>query len=282
MDPNWHPGWAKERRMPDFFEPDPSKPASYSNLGPDQFSYVWGNVPAIDCLNLSNNEGATASTKNFKLCFAGITSIMIQLKCFHIDRSTASGDIRNLVRTVNSLPENYTGQCDILFNDIDPRVVGRNLVVLWALLNPALPIEDVAELAMHLMYSSRLTSPMSAFLSRGLSVIRDLTYGDDLSIPFGGVGKLKAVLMPGNLDIVTEMLESRYGQRAAENSYSFVMCNAARRDYTDRYLDTLEPAHRLAFTHYRSTGILVPFSFNTNDFCEPNRQVSNPFSRYVC
>ncbi|KAG6830397.1 hypothetical protein H0H93_014061 [Arthromyces matolae] len=263
MDPNWHPGWAKERRMPHFIEPDPSKPASYSDFGLNHFSYLWGNVPAIDCLNLSNNEGATASTKDFKLCFA------------------ASGDIRNLVRTVNSLPKNYTGQCDILFNDNDPRVVGRNLVVLWALLIPALPIEDAAELAMHLMYSSRLTGPMSAFLSRGLSVIRDLTYGDDLSIPFGGVGKLKAVLMPGDLDIVTEMLKSRYGQRAAEHSYSFVMCNAARRDYTDRYLDTLEPAHRLAFTHYRSTGILVPFSLNTNDFCEPNRQVSNPFSRYV-
>jgi hypothetical protein len=34
-------------------------------------NYVWGNVPAIDCLNIPRNEGLDASTTDLKLCFAG-------------------------------------------------------------------------------------------------------------------------------------------------------------------------------------------------------------------
>ncbi|KAG6818498.1 hypothetical protein H0H93_004552, partial [Arthromyces matolae] len=162
-----------------------------------------------------------------------------------------SGDLRNLIRTVNGLPEDYAGQCDILFNDINPFVVGYNIVVLWALLNPSLEPDEAAELALHLMYSSMLTPSMSDFLSRNLSVLHDLNRGRHSSVATTGEGKLVIKLQPGDLDVIMEMLQSK--------------------DYSDRYLNALEPAHRLGFTHYRSSGILAPFSLDISTFSEPNR-----------
>ncbi|KAG6816033.1 hypothetical protein H0H93_008656 [Arthromyces matolae] len=257
MSSDWLPAWAKEGREPDFMEPGSSGP-SYTSFGHLKSAYLWGNLPAIDCLNLPHNEGSSAKMKDFKLCFG-------------VPLESASGDLRNLIRTVNGLPEDYAGQCDILFNDINPLVVGHNIVVLWALLNPGLEQDEAAELALHLMYSSMLTSSMSDFLSRSLSVLHDFNRGRHFSVATVGEGKLIIMLRPGDLDVTIEMLQSRYGQSAAANSYSSMMCNPSRRDYSDRYLNSLEPAHRLAFTHYRSLGILAPFSLDTSTFCEPNR-----------
>ncbi len=66
----------------------------------------------------------------------------------------ASGDIRNLIETVNGLPKHYQGKCDILLNDIDPIVVNRNLIILFALLGSGPSMDEAAELATHLMYSA--------------------------------------------------------------------------------------------------------------------------------
>lgn len=182
----------------------------------------------------------------------------------------ASGDLRNLIRTVNCLPAVYDGRCDILFNDLNPLVVGRNVVVLWALLNPDLTTDDAAEFALHLMYSSMLTPAMSNFLSQSLDILRVLTDSSNC-INFNGRGTLKAILARGDLDITIEMLRSKYDQRAAMHAYRKIMCNPKRQDYTDRYLNSLEPAHRLCFTRYRNSGILAPFSLDISNFVEPNR-----------
>ncbi|KAG6901282.1 hypothetical protein C0995_014250 [Termitomyces sp. Mi166 len=228
-------------------------------LGQESFglplAYLWGNLPAIDCLNLSKNEGMSKSAAigDLKICFA------------------ASGDLRNLIRTVNCLPAEYDGRCDILFNDFNSLVVGHNIVVLWVLLNPDLATDDAAEFALHLMYSSMLTPAMSNFLSRSLDIIDGLAYRNDYSIDINGRGTLNVRLARDDLDITIEMLQSKYGQRAAMHAYSKIMCNPRRQDYTDRYLNSLEPAHRLSFTHYRSSGVLAPFSLDTSNFEEPNR-----------
>lgn len=41
-----------------------------------------------------------------------------------------SGDLRNVVRTINQLPEDYTGSIEIVLNDFVPIVVCRNLMIL--------------------------------------------------------------------------------------------------------------------------------------------------------
>ncbi|KAG5643369.1 hypothetical protein DXG03_001017 [Asterophora parasitica] len=207
----------------------------------------------MDCLRLLENEREAASQMDFKICFA------------------ASGDVRNLVKTVNGLPANYEGKCDILFNDINPLVVGHNLLVLWALLNPDLDIDAAAELALHLMYSSCLTSAMADFVSESIELIKNLPRTGQKAIPVRGRGKLIANLTSSDLGVALDMLRSRYGVRVASLAYAKIMCNRKRQDYTDRYVSTLEPSHRLAFSRYRASGILVPFATPISHFDEPNR-----------
>ncbi|GLB43235.1 hypothetical protein LshimejAT787_1301360 [Lyophyllum shimeji] len=255
MRTSWVPRWVAQNRIPAFIISDnnPSNVLSrHYNFGLSH-AYLWGNVPAIDHLNLAENEHLSAVRQNFKLCFA------------------ASGDIRNLVRTVNGLPGDYQGKCDILFNDWNTLVVGHNLIVLRALLSPELAIDDAAELALHLMYSSSLTRDMSCFLSESIDFVRGLPPSRDAAIPCRGRGKLRPILASSDLEVTMEMLGSKYGIRAATHAYSKNMCNRQREDYADWYLMGLEPSHRLAFSHYRSSGILAPYSLDVSHFEEPNR-----------
>lgn len=70
-------------------------------------------------------------------------------------RSAASGDLRDLIYTINKLPETYSRKITVLLNDKDPTVTARNLLILLILgklgeTDPAIG----AELALHLWYSA--------------------------------------------------------------------------------------------------------------------------------
>jgi hypothetical protein len=47
----------------------------------------------------------------------------------------ASGDIRNVVKTVASLPTEFTGRIDAYVNDIDLDVVARNIILILVALS---------------------------------------------------------------------------------------------------------------------------------------------------
>ncbi|KAG6915707.1 hypothetical protein DXG01_010301 [Tephrocybe rancida] len=260
----WRPAWIKQKRRPTFMDMDDSSSTTptFATFGLP-YAYLWGNLPAIDCLNLPENERTTATTRDFKICFA------------------ASGDIRNLIRTITSLPAGYQGQCDILFNDLNPLVVGHNVVVLWALLNPTLTEDEAVELAIHLMYSSMLTPAMENFLLTSLDVVHGLTDGRSTSIPVNGRGTLNVFLGPKYLDVTKEMLQAKYGQRIAKHAYKSVMWSPERQDYTDRFLNGLEAGHRLSFLHHRASGILAPFSLDVSGFTEPNRLLYTPKGEWL-
>ena len=66
---DWQPAWVNENRTPEFMGGPPV--AQFGYKANERATYVWGNVAAIDCLNVAANEGLSASTTNFKLCFAG-------------------------------------------------------------------------------------------------------------------------------------------------------------------------------------------------------------------
>lgn len=109
---------------------------------------LWSTSPAFDCIQLNFNEGLDIKDLNFRLCFAD------------------APDILNPIRTVNSLPRQYRGKCDILLNNVDAVATNRNLLVLYALLSPGPSIEEAAELAIHMMYSSMLPATGAAYLRR--------------------------------------------------------------------------------------------------------------------
>ncbi|KAF2192620.1 hypothetical protein K469DRAFT_553355, partial [Zopfia rhizophila CBS 207.26] len=73
--------------------------------------YLMRNMPAIDLLNTTNNEGA-AYEEDLVLLFA------------------VSGDLRNVIKSILGLPEEYKGKCSIIMNDYDIHIVARNTIIL--------------------------------------------------------------------------------------------------------------------------------------------------------
>ncbi|ODM16214.1 hypothetical protein SI65_08213 [Aspergillus cristatus] len=122
-----NPAWILESRTPSFIG---------SGIG-EQFGakkYLWGNVPALDVLQLESNEGEDQAG-DLRILFA------------------ASGDLRNIVKTVARLPRSYSHSLEITINDRDFEIVARNIILLLI----ALVVEKVDEAVdciIHLWYSA--------------------------------------------------------------------------------------------------------------------------------
>jgi len=93
-----------------------------------------------------------------------------------------------LVRTVNGLPGDYRGKCEILLNDADVVVVNRSLVIPYALLGSGPSIEESAELATHLIYSAALSVSSAEQLRRyiGTCAVRAAALHGMSEFPCGG------------------------------------------------------------------------------------------------
>ncbi|THH29538.1 hypothetical protein EUX98_g4649 [Antrodiella citrinella] len=88
--------------------------------------------------------------------------------------NVASGDLRDLIHTVNQIPLDYTGQLTVLLNDRDATVTIRNLLILL-ILGREPDTAKAAELALHLWYSAFVqASHQTAILSLALSVVEEL------------------------------------------------------------------------------------------------------------
>ncbi|EAS27817.3 uncharacterized protein CIMG_09021 [Coccidioides immitis RS] len=133
----WRPAWAVERRPPAFDEPGVSSgagSASQTYFGrPDRKENLLGDMPALDLLNLEKNEGSHASQD---------LSVL----------SAASGDIRNVVKTIVDVPNTYTGALTFVVNDSNFDVVARNAILLLTAFN--FPPEEATPIMLHLWYSA--------------------------------------------------------------------------------------------------------------------------------
>ncbi|KAJ7233102.1 hypothetical protein C8J57DRAFT_1196085 [Mycena rebaudengoi] len=263
LDDGWQPSWITEGRDPTFLSP-----AIYSTPVTCDF---WGVLPAMDCLQLSNNEGKYGSEDlpGLKLCFS------------------ASGDIRSLIRTVNSLPMDYAGNCDILLNDVDPVVLNRNLVILFVLLSCGPSIEEAAEFSTHLMYSAALPTEGAEYVKRCIGFIYDCDgeFEGDLAfqrcLETRGDGKLYSFQTSISIKRPLEMFHSSYPLSSALKSMRNTMLDADRLDCREKFFAGLKPSHRLAFQRFRESGVLAPFSLNTVNFTHPNRLLFSPRGKWL-
>lgn len=64
---NWRPCWEREGHTPAFATPQQARNL-HNPFG--ETKYLWGNVPAVDVINLEHNEGR-GFTGNFSVLFAG-------------------------------------------------------------------------------------------------------------------------------------------------------------------------------------------------------------------
>ena len=77
--------------------------------------YYWGNVPAYDYLNLSENEGVDYDLP--------LTVLVLGV-----------GDLRNIVLTCASLPINFRSKVKFVLNDSDRCVLARLVLLLYMMI----------------------------------------------------------------------------------------------------------------------------------------------------
>ncbi|RXW19088.1 hypothetical protein EST38_g6766 [Candolleomyces aberdarensis] len=265
---DWHPSWVTENRTPSFIstsEPSQEDEKDIQELlNPGDFnggSVLWGNMPAIDLINLGANEAD--AQKDFSLAFV------------------ASGDLRHMMKTVNSLPSNFTGKLDILINDANPYVFCRNLALLLIL--ACVPDEKLAaDIALHFWYSVfmpaeyrlrvlwRITSFMKHF---GDPATRGKPYPlgptSNLTVPWLDEGHKKC-LQHYMFDPETSPEYTGVTIDDAQAEYDRVRMAPSRRDYRDRMYALLKPSHRVAFYQYRQYGIVLPFGAANAHFNNAN------------
>ncbi|KDR67698.1 hypothetical protein GALMADRAFT_1073578 [Galerina marginata CBS 339.88] len=254
---DWEPEWMVENRQPllsdSKFLPPSSSTDVYKNVG---------HLP-YDALQLQLNEGPADFNRDFKICM------------------TAASDIRNLVETVNSLPNGYSGRLDILLNNSNAIVLNRMFVILCVLLTPGPSIEESAELATHLMYSASLPETAASHIRHCINLI----YGEDINdgemsfqttLKTRGSGKLYSAQPAASIKRPMEMFSSTYGLAKATNSMKETLQDPFQIDDRQKMLSTLSPVHRLALDRFWQTGVLAPFSLDLRPFKSPNRLMFTP------
>ncbi|KAG8880202.1 hypothetical protein FRB98_005286 [Tulasnella sp. 332] len=255
----WVPNWMQEDRRPSFVTTGPTNFDTFGLGARRGGHYLWGNIFAYDLLNIAANEGSASKNQDFSLCFA------------------ASGDIRNVVKSINNLPSDYKGTCTIVINDMDRYVAIRNLLFLCMLCNTAGPgPEETAEAMVHLFYSAALTEHQSVYLASWMRRLFDRTLPDEapcvIDAPsLTGTSDVCFFYPRDTMELGKDILESSYSWLQAKKDMTAVRFAEFRIDYQDRRIANLRPRHRVAHIQWKTSGIVLPIGESTHNFNRPNR-----------
>ncbi|KAK0452836.1 uncharacterized protein EV420DRAFT_1558595 [Desarmillaria tabescens] len=253
--PEWSPAWVREKRTPKFIDNDDTAPGMPPGA-PSVFGMgliLWGNTAAIDIVNAVNNEGV-ADIRNRDLSLAFI----------------ASGDLRNVVRTINELPGDYAGTIKIVLNDFNPIVVSRNLMIL-SILGIIEDVEEAAEHALHLWYS--IFQPLSYETRIYLSILQSQIFRhlDGTSTQLTPSTTMYNMFSSNTVSFLLDKLRPKdMDPPMANNALNDIMNAPEREDYRDRYYARMKPSHRLAFKQWRSYGLILPFGAINAHMAIPN------------
>ena len=239
--------------------------------------YFWGNVGAMDCLQWASHEGADATDRDISLFFAGRQRFLQASRHDSTAISIASGDLRNVIKTVNGLPKDFQRTCKVFVNDFTDYISVRNLLFLCMLCDADGPSpEETAEGVLHLWYSSSITKSQSEFLSQwidrlvpGLKVPnKDRISG---SIDLHGPSTLRFDWPRSAAQLMVDLARASYSLASARESMRKVQAAPTRKDYRERRIASLRPRHRASVQHWLRTGVLLPFGESTERFECPNR-----------
>ncbi|KAI0067092.1 hypothetical protein BV25DRAFT_1868112 [Artomyces pyxidatus] len=262
---DWKPSWVVEKRTPTFMDSGERTGNNWlANVHPLGFGVdLWGNVPAVDILKLSANENS--GDQDLALAFP------------------ASGDLRNVIRSVNELPSDYTGELTILLNDRQPFVVLRN-VLLLLVLGKVADKSRAADLALHFWYSAYV--PMEYHIQM-VTVILELLesapasedgrFGSDL----GDRSSISGILRDSVRKLLGAIMLSTYEIQDVSKEISRVRFAPDSVDRHHRRYCRLEPSHRLSLLEFRRFGLLLPFGARNDHFNHPNRFLFSPEGRWM-
>ncbi|CAG8531025.1 22522_t:CDS:2 [Gigaspora margarita] len=235
---NWQPNYIKEVRMPSFFSNSPTMPF-FNPL--TKVEYLWGNMPAIDIIKLASNEFADDKSRfnePIDLLFA------------------ASGDLNDIIISMNGLPLNFDQPINICVNDYAEKIVARNFIILYLLAKLG---KSAIDIAIQIWYSSALTDKQSikCFEIFG-TVIQDSQMKEENIFEFGKL-KIRTHFSPKTWNCLVEMLSNRVDLQTGVVMRNAIMLNPERIDYRHRYMQRLTQGERICFDNFRHHGILLPY-----------------------
>ncbi|KAL2293460.1 hypothetical protein FJTKL_05361 [Diaporthe vaccinii] len=251
----WQPDWVLQNRLPAFVGDGPLQVAFGGR------KYLWGNVPAFDILQLVANEGE-AYDRPLRLLFA------------------ASGDLRNVIKTLARLPNSYNQTVEVTVNDRDLDVVARDIILLLI----ALVIDDIdkaIDCIIHLWYSALVReSDLDIIQKKIRPIVEDVCHkiegkaADSLQAKtwIFGQRSLRLVLQKSAWDALLTFFDNPDGLTAERANLirKAVTLAEDRKDYRDRHLLFQAHTHRVALTRFREDGLLLPFGTPRGEFNRPN------------
>ncbi|KAF5962848.1 hypothetical protein FBULB1_13786 [Fusarium bulbicola] len=223
----WKPDWVVKHRAPAFVGP---VDGSHTRFGGSK--YLWGNIPALDVLKIGANEGKSYREK-LCLLFA------------------ASGDMRNVVKTIARLPPGHDKAIEITVNDRDLDIVSRNAIMLLIALTA-----DDQDAAAYICDKTK-KKPAESLLGKTWTF---------------GKRSLRLVLRKFAWDKVLRFLDTPAGltMERANKIRKDVTLAKSRIDYRDRHFLLISPSTRLAKQRFREDGLLLPFGAGRSELTVPN------------
>ncbi|PBK59038.1 hypothetical protein ARMSODRAFT_899806 [Armillaria solidipes] len=249
---SWSPAWVKEKREPAFMIGDPKAAGLDTKQDFGMGMNLWGNMASIDVINVESNEGADGiRDKDLSLAFIGMSAF------------SSCGDLRNVVRTINRLPKNYSRKIKIVLNNKNPMVVCRNLIIL-SILGIMPDVEEAAEHALHVWYSVFLPPSYQTRIAQ--VIVQGPTFQLE---SFEGTRDCTDVffslLKPNDIE-----------SAAAREALNRTMNTPERIGYREQQYASLRPSHRATLDAWRRSGMLLPFGATSGCFSTPNRWIFSP------
>lgn len=206
------------------------------------------------------------------------------------DQSEASGDLRNIVKTISQLPETFAERLGVTLNDREFHVVARNAILLLFSLtaleeatakNPS--NRNGAVSLIHLWYSASLTSDIiSVIVSRVKPLFVDVCDKISAKAPGAIVEKTWFFSHGRSLSLALKKedwfrlealcdVPSDLTWQKAQDIRTAVTLAPDRRDFRDRwYFKDVTPSVRVSKQKFREDGLLLPFGHSRFGFDIPN------------
>jgi hypothetical protein len=192
----------------------------------------------------------------------------------------ASGDLRNVVKTIAQLPPGWDQPMDITINDRDLNIVGRNAIILLIALTSDDDTQAV-DCIIHTWYSSFIRKSDHAIIEQRIrpliKAVCDKTKGKPDNRMLGktwvfGKRSLRLVLSKGAWDKLLSFVSVHDGltMEIANQFRKAGTLAESQRDFLDRDYVLIPPSHRVARQRFREDGVLQPFGAGRSEFTVPN------------
>jgi hypothetical protein len=198
----------------------------------------------------------------------------------------ASGDLRNIVKTIACLPTSFTQSTDLYINDRDLDIVARNLILLLI----GLIVEEdneAVECMIHVWYSAFLREcDMAILRDRVRPLVEDVCRKIQDRSPDVDLGKTWKFAQHscrveltkeswGKVLLCLDNIQSLSTDQAKQRRNAVVLA-PEHVDFTERRMLALTPTHRICKKRFREDGLLLPFGAFRLDFKVPNPSVPFP------